>query len=125
MANIEQKSRLRREQDILDRIENVKRLIQMENTLLTSAGCEGFTQYKPVNRNNEVFGNPLINELRDNIQMQLLSIVALCYGDNPDIGEPVPMLEWNENYDISEIDLNEHPADLFHDVWKQCLQWNG
>lgn len=35
MTKIEQESRLRREKDILDRIDNVKRLIEMEGTLLT------------------------------------------------------------------------------------------
>ena len=116
-------SRLRREQDILDRIENVKRLIQMEKTLLTCKGCEMYIGYKNyVRSDNQAFGDDLLSDLRDEIQRQLLSIVALCYGANPDIGEPMPMLEWNTS---AKFENNEHPVDRFHDVFDECLIWNA
>ena len=47
---METKSRLRREQDILDRLENVKRLIQMEETILTANGCRWYASYHRVDR---------------------------------------------------------------------------
>lgn len=122
-SKAEIESRLRREQDILDRIENVKRLIQMEKTLLTCKGVERYISYKAYSRNDDkVFGDELLNDLRDEIQLQLLSIVALCYGANPDIGEPTPMLEWNTS---AKFENNEHPVDRFHDVFDECLIWNA
>lgn len=91
MSAIEKKSRLRREQDILDRIENVKRLIQMETTLLTAEGAGNWSGYCMVDRKGQLIGSKavdnLLHDLRDTIQLQLLSITALCYGDNPDVGE--------------------------------------
>lgn len=122
-SKAEIKSRLRREEDILDRIENVKRLIQMEKTLLICKGCERYVGYKDYMRKDEkVFGDDLLHDLRDEIQLQLLSIVALCYGANPDIGEPMPMLEWNTG---AKFEKNEHPIDRFHDVFDECLIWNA
>lgn len=116
------KARLRREQDILDRIENVKRLIQMETTLLSSEGADQFINYCRVNNAGQRIGsqwsNYLLNELRGEIQLQLLSIVALCYGDNPNVGEPMPMLEWKSNSDVNT-------EDTFRDTWEQCLAWNA
>jgi hypothetical protein len=123
MGAIEKKSRLRREQDILDRIENVKRLIQMETTLLTADGAETWKRYCPVDSKGQRLGSfidDLLHDLRDTIQLQLLSITALCYGDNPDVGEPVPMLEWN-----TSLEGEEHPADVFRDAWDKCLIWNA
>ena len=115
------KDKLRREQDILDRIDNVKRLIQMEYTLLTSNGCGNFSCRKMYGRSDDkVFGDSLIDDLREEIQLQLFSIAALCYGCNPDIGEPSPMLEWKHE----EVD-GEHPADAFHDMFEKCLTWNA
>ena len=38
-------SRLRREQDILSRLENVKRLIEMETTLMTAEGAKKYAHY--------------------------------------------------------------------------------
>lgn len=38
------------------------------------------------------------------------------YGDNSDIGDPYPMLEW-----VRELD--ENAEDKFHDVWEKCLKW--
>lgn len=117
------KSRLRREQDILDRIDNVKRLIQMETTLLTGEGVRHYAQYCRVDRDGNRIGSSiddLLHDLRDEIQLQLLSIVALCYGDNPDVGEPMAMLEWNTN---AKIDV--HPADKFREVMEECLIWNA
>lgn len=120
--NIKEKSRLRREQDILDRLDNVKRLIQMETTLLTCDGARRWCGFCLTDREGKRIGNitdSLLNEVRDEIQMQLLSIVALCYGDNPDVGEPYPMLEWKP------IEDDRHPADKFHDVFEECLAWNA
>ena len=113
-------ARLRREQDILDRLENVKRLIQMEKTLLTANGITNYSGYCLVARDGKKISQDLLSELRDEIQLQLLSITALCYGDNPDIGEPMPMLEWNMS-----IKDDRHPADKFRDVWEECLIWNA
>lgn len=119
MSELEKKARLRQEQDILDRIENVKRLIQMETTLLTSEGAKEYALYKS-NSDGRALGNGLLFEIREQIQLQLLSIVALCNGANPDIGEPAPMLEWNLDGEWSE-----HPEDRFHDMWHECLRWNA
>lgn len=119
-SKAEVEDRMRREEDILDRIENVKRLIQMENTLMVSKGCGMFAHYKLSDNAGKAFGVNLLDELRDEIQLQLLSIVALCYGANPDIGEPMPILEWRTgNTD------NRHPSDVFRDVFEQCLGWNA
>lgn len=124
MGTIKKKSILRREEDILDRIENVKRLIQMETTLMTAEGASHWIGYCMVDRNGKVIGdeitNNLLHDLRDKIQLQLLSITALCYGANPDIGDPVPTLEWN-------MDFQEegHPEDVFRDTWDKCLRWNA
>ena len=124
MGAIEKKSRLRREQDILDRIENVKRLIQMETTLLTAEGAGNWSGYGMVDHKGQLIGSKavdnLLHDLRDTIQLQLLSITALCYGDNPDVGEPVPMLEWN-----TSLEGEGHPADVFRDAWDKCLIWNA
>lgn len=110
-------SRLRREQDILDRLENVKRLIQMETTIMTANGAKKYVGYCMVNRDGLKIGtDDLLRNLRDEIQLQLLSITALCHGDNPDIGEPYPMLEW-----VSGLD--ENAEDKFRDVWEKCLKW--
>lgn len=113
------KSILRREQDILDRLENVKRLIEMKNTIITANGAKKYARYCMVGKDGSRIGshrNDLLYDLRDEIQLQLLSIVALCYGDNPDIGDPYPMLEW-----VRELD--ENAEDKFHNVWEQCLRW--
>lgn len=123
MSAIEKKSRLRREQGILDRIENVKRLIQMETTLFTVEGAETWKRYCFVDGKGQRIGSlteDLLHDLRDTIQLQLLSITALCYGDNPDVGEPVPMLEWN-----TSLEGEGHPADVFRDAWDKCLIWNA
>lgn len=123
MTKIEQESRLRREKDILDRIDNVKRLIEMEGTLLTVDGARQFASYSLTDRDGKRIGdttNTVLNQLRDEIQLQLLSITALCYGCNPDVGEPTPMLEWN-----TDIDDERHPADKFQDVFDECLRWNA
>ena len=121
----DKQARLRREQDILERLENVKRLIQMEKTLLTCNGIERYSFYCMVDREGKTIGsisNDLLHNLRDEIQLQLLSITALCYGDNPDIGEPMPMLEWNTSLKDEE---GRHPEDKFRDVWEECLIWNA
>ena len=123
MTKIEQESRLRREKDILDRIDNVKRLIEMEGTLLTVDGARRFASYSMTDRNGKRLGDisdTVLNQLRDEIQLQLLSITALCYGSNPDVGEPTPMLEWN-----MDIKDERHPADKFRDVFDECLRWNA
>lgn len=120
MNELEMKARLRQEQDILDRIENVKRLIQMETTLLTAEGARHFVSYSMTDRDGKRCELGLLIELRDEIEMQLLSIVALFYGKNPDIGEPAPMLEWNTN-----IDDERHPSYKFWDVFEECLVWNA
>ena len=115
-------SRLRRERDILDRLDNVRRLIEMETTLLTVEGARMWCGYAMVDRHGNKCGglsDDLLHDLRDTIQMQLLSITALCYGDNPDVGEPFPMLEWKTT------EGNGHPADEFHDMWDKCLTWNA
>lgn len=116
-------ARLRREQDILDRIENVKRLIQMETTLLVGEGCRHYGRYYFTDRDGKRIGNvtdDLLHDLRAEIQLQLLSITALCYGDNPDVGEPVPMLEWK-----MRATAEKHPEDIFRDAWDKCLIWNA
>lgn len=122
MSKIEKDSRLRRERDILDRLENVKRLIEMETTLLTVEGARYWCHMSRTTRDGKQIGDDLLHEVRDEIQLQLLSITALCYGDNPDLGEPAPMLEWNYNNDDKH---NEHPEDRFRHVWDECLQWNA
>ena len=122
MSKLEQDNRLRREQDILGRIENVKRLIQMETTLLSNENNHYWSAYTLNTRDGETISNKLLNEVRDEIQMQLLSILAMCYGMNPDVGEPVPMLEWNTNV---KDDENRHPADKFYDTFRECLIWNA
>ena len=112
-------SRLRREKDILTRIENVKRLIEMETTLMTGIGTRQWIGYKAVDKSGQAYSHTnLLNEVREEIQIQLLSITALCYGDNPDLGEPYPMLEW-----ASEVD-GENAHDVFHEIWDKCLYWN-
>jgi len=116
------KAELRREQEILDRLENVKRLIQMETTIITSMGAEQYANYCMTDRNGQKIGgysNNLLNDLREKIQLQLLSITALCYGDNPDLGEPDAMLGWKQS------NTNEHSEDKFRDMWGECLQWNA
>lgn len=118
MSELEKKARLRQEKDVIDRIENVKRLIQMETTLLTVEGASDYGHYRYTTSKDEVVGGWLLNDLREEIQLQLLSIVALCNGDNPDIGEPCPMLEWQKNGEYEE-----HPEDRFRDTWKECLVW--
>ena len=113
-------SRLRREQDILERLENVKRLIQMETTIMTANGAGQYANYCMIDRNGQKiggYGNNLLNDLREKIQLQLLSITALCYGDNPDLGEPDVMLEWKQS------NTNEHSEDKFRDMWDECLGW--
>ena len=115
-------SRLRSEQDILSRLENVKRLIEMETTLMTAEGAKKYAHYYMVDRDGQRLGSgvdDMIHDLRENIQLQLLSIVALCYGDNPDVGEPCPMLEWKSS------NTEEHSEDKFRDMWQECLMWNA
>lgn len=114
MPTIDDRDRLRREQDILDRLENVKRLIQMKTTLMTSKGAEQWRHYCWFDFHGQrIRDDYLLGEVEEEIEIQLLSIVALCRGDNPDIGEPMPMLEFNaEMYD------------RFFDVWDDCLHWN-
>lgn len=122
MSKVEEKAILRREQDILDRIENVKRLIQMETTILTAHNAKEYAAYCMVDCNGKRIGyicDNLLGNLRAEIQLELLSIVALCYGDNPDIGEPMAMLEWQKNGEYED-----HPEDRFRDVWEECLGWN-
>lgn len=113
-------ARLRQEQDILNRLENVRRLIQMETTLLTAEGARQWCHYYAVDRDGKRFSavNDLLHDLRDEIQVQLLSITALCYGDNPDVGEPTPMLEWKHNEGFCS-------EDRFREVWDECLMWNA
>ncbi len=111
MNGIETKARLRKEADILDRIDNVKRLVQMETTLLT-VDNGSWNRYRNANNKGEAFGKNLLDDVRDEIQLQLLSIVALCYGDAPDVGEPFPKLEWQDE-------------DTFREVWRDCLEWNA
>ena len=119
MSKIEKNARIRREKDILERIENVKRLIEMETTILTAEGAREYTFYCHVDTNGKKIGyDNLLYDLREQIQLQLLSIAALLYGSNPYIGEPCPMLEWKT--------LNSGNAeDKFRDVFEECLQWNA
>ena len=118
MSELSVKASFRREQDILDRLQNVTRLIQMETTLCMSESPR-WTDYT-LNRESDkrICSGRLLDEVRYEIQLQLLSIVALCYGDNPDLGEPAPMLEWNSTGDYN-------PEDRFREVWEECLQWNA
>ena len=118
MSILDKKSILRREQDVIDRLENVKRLIQMRTTLLTVEGAQNWRRYHLTNREGVQIGDDLYNDLNEEIQMQLLSIVALCYGDNPDLGEPSPMLCWKESKDFIS-------CDRFREVWEECLEWNA
>lgn len=113
-------SRLRRETDILERIENVKRLIEMETTLITGIGTRTWIGYKAVDSKGQSYAqHNLLDDLRDEIRLQLLSITALCDGDNPDLGEPYPMLEW-----ASEVD-GENASDKLWEIWQKCLHWNA
>ena len=121
MSDLEVKERLRQEQNIMDRIEGVKRLIQMETTLLTTQGARRFIGYSLTDREGKRIGSRnLLNEVREEIQLQLLSIVALCYGAHPDCGEPNAMLDW-----ASDNVEGEHPADAFRDAFEKCLKWNA
>ena len=104
---------------IIDRLDDVKRLIQMENTLLTASGIYHYRRFRLTSQDGQQIGDDLIHSLRDEIQLQLLSIVALCYGDNPDLGEPSPMLEWVDTVD------SQNAQDVFREVWKKCLIWNA
>lgn len=119
MSAIENKDRIRREQDILDRLDEVKRLVMMENTLLTTKNAKPWCHFIRTDKDGHQIGGDLLSELRDEIQLQLLSIVALCYGDGPDCGEPCPILEWNPN-----IKGEENAEDRFRRVWEECLEWN-
>lgn len=119
MSKNTQRAILRREQDIIDRLDDVKRLIQMENTLLTASGIYHYRRFRLTSQDGQQIGDDLIHSLRDEIQLQLLSIVALCYGDNPDLGEPSPMLEWVDTVD------SQNAQDVFREVWKKCLIWNA
>ena len=113
-------ARKRREADILERIENVRRLIEMENTIMTVEEANKYANYCYVDKNGQKMGgisDNLLRDLRNDIQLQLLSITALCYGDNPDLGEPCPMLEWNSSNGCVE--------DKFRDMWKECLIWTA
>ena len=115
-------SRERRLQDILERIENIKRLIIMEHTLMTGIGVGHWRGYKAVDSKGQAFKHQnLLDEVREEIRLQLLSVTALCDGDNPDLGEPYPMLAWAN----SPKDSNEHPADILWNVWQECLTWNA
>ena len=119
MSKLSVKDELRREQAILDRLQNVARLIQMETTLTVSEAPSHWGSYMLIRESdNYICSRRLLEELRSEIQLQLLSIVALCYGDNPDIGEPAAMLEWHSNGDYN-------PEDRFREVWDMCLQWNA
>lgn len=53
-------SRLRREQDILERLENVKRLIQMETTIITSMGAEQYANYCMTDSKGQKIGGTVI-----------------------------------------------------------------
>ena len=118
----EENDRLRKEAEILERLENAKRLIQMETTLLTAHGARMWCRYQMTDRDGKRVGlsiDDLLHDVRGEIQLQLLSIVALCYGDNPDVGEPFPMLEWNQRAE------GFCPEDRFREVWDECLSWNA
>ena len=118
----DKESRLRREADILERMDNIRRLIQMETTLMIS-NQHRWRRYCMVDGNGKKIGlvnDDLLHDVRSEIQLQLLSIVALCYGDNPDVGEPMPMLEWNMS-----TEQDEHPEDKFRRVWEECLIWTA
>lgn len=120
MTSNEVKDYLRKEQDILDRLNDVKRLIEMETTLMTVKGAGTWIRFVLTSNDGKWQSDDLLHQVRDEIQMQLLSIVALCYGDNPDIGEPTPILEWNTSYGGED-----HPEDRFREVWDECLRWNS
>ena len=94
----------------------------MKTTLMTAEDASNYGSYKWYSRSDgKAFGAELIYDLSEVIQLQLLSIVALCNGDNPDLGEPCPMLEWQSMSNKQK----KHPADRFYDVWKECLRWNA
>lgn len=114
MGEITVKAMLRREQEILDRLENVKRLIQMECTLQTANGAEMWGRFRGSSSDGKSYGDDLIHSCRDEIQLQLLSIVDLCWGNNPDMGEPTAMLEWADGGE-----------DDFRDMFEKCLRWNA
>ena len=114
MTNLKVNAIRRREQDILDRLENVKRLIEMRTTIRTVTGAEWYGAYHHTDRDGKEFGQCLRDDLNEQIQLQLLSVVALCRGDNPDVGEPESMLEWT--------DFGE---DEFYETWEKCLRWNA
>ena len=119
MSKHTENATLRREREILDRLENVRRLIEMEATITTATGAKRFCNYMMTDRAGNKLSKILLTELRDEIQLQLLSITALCFGDNPSIGEAGAMLEWAGTVD------GENASDLFHNTWEKCLQWNA
>lgn len=105
---------LRKEAEILSRIDNVKRLIQMETTLAAAYGTWNWSRYCLVDREGSRIGNAdLMQEIRDEIQVQLLSITAMCHGDYPDICDSFPMLEFKRGCE-----------DKFRETWDECLAWN-
>lgn len=121
MSELVMRERKRREQNILDRLDNVRRLIEMETTILTVDGAKEYCRYHMVDRKGNMIGDSvddMLHNLRGKIQLQLLSITALCYGNNPDCGEPDTMLEWksSEGYSVE---------DKFRDTWEECLTWNA
>jgi hypothetical protein len=118
MSELTVRERRRREQMILDRLDNVRRLIEMETTLMIVDGAEYYKRYMQTTRDGKAIGDDLLHDLRDKIQLQLLSIVALCYGDNPDLGEPDTMLAWKDN-------KNFCTEDKFRETWSKCLEWNA
>lgn len=123
MRKAEVNDLLRKEQDILDRLENVKRLIQMDYTLRTVSGCEQYGSYREWHRGDEkAIGQPLIRELDDTIELQLFSIIRLCNGDGSDCGEPMPMLTWNMNYNGEH---NKHPSDAMWALMQECFVWDA
>ena len=65
MSRPEVISRLRREQDILERLKNVERLVQMETTLMTVEGAKRYCGYKDyVRKDNQAFGENLLTSER-------------------------------------------------------------
>ena len=94
----------------------------MEYTIETANGAKKYAKYCMTGSDGKKIGGysgNLLNDLREEIQLQLLSVTALCYGNNPDLGEPCPMLEWKTS------NTSEHSEDKFRDMWEECLQWNA
>ena len=65
MSKHTENATLRREREILDRLENGRRLIEMEATITTVTGAKRFCSYMMTDRAGNKLSKILLTELRD------------------------------------------------------------